>query len=52
MTFPYQSKPENERAQSPERLAFESQPGTATGRAPFSEILFHALACSKTRLLI
>jgi len=44
MTFPYLSKPENERAQSTERLALESQPGAVTGRAPFSEILFHALA--------
>jgi hypothetical protein len=39
MTFPYLSKPENERAQSPERLADQSQPGTTTGHAPFSENL-------------
>ena len=42
MTFPFLSEPENERAQSAERLLFGSQPGTATGRAPFSEILLYA----------
>jgi hypothetical protein len=42
MTFPYRSKPENERAQSSERLADQGQPGTATGHAPFSEILAHS----------